>query len=220
MGISKLFDFLQSFDSELFYYIDQFGIYIYIVLFAIVFGKTGFVILNFLPGDSLVFACGTLAAVGQLNIWVLFCLFFIATLVADSNNFFIGRLFRKIQHSKFQFLRIIPQHTLDKAKKFLEQYGNIAITFSRFIPLMRTMIPFIAGFTGYKYKEFFKYNAMGALSWTIVWLGTGFSLGNVSWVEENLLLTLLLITLLMFIPGIYGFMTQFYKRKQVQSKKS
>lgn len=216
MGITKFFDFLQSFDSEIFYYIDQFGIYIYIILFAIVFGKTGFVILNFLPGDSLVFACGTLAAVGQLNIWTLFFLFFFATLFADSNNFYIGRIFRKIQNNRFRFLQIIPQHTLDKAKKFLDQYGNIAITFSRFIPLMRTMIPFIAGFTGYQYKEFFKYNVMGAFSWTIIWLGTGFALGNVPWVEDNLMLTLILITLIMFIPGIYGFITQFHKNKSVE----
>lgn len=209
MSMSEIFELLNKLDSELYYYIDKFGIYIYFILFLIVFGKTGFVILTFLPGDSLVFASGTIAAVGELNIVILFLLFFIATSLADSNNFFIGRNFAKIPTEKIKF---IPLSTIDRAREFLDEYGKIAITFSRFIPLMRTMTPFIAAYTGHPYYHFVRYNIIGAFIWTTVWLGTGFALGNIPWVEENLFVTLMLITVIMFIPGIFGFISHFRKK--------
>ncbi|TSI08611.1 VTT domain-containing protein [Lysinibacillus sp. BW-2-10] len=212
MGLSDIFEFLRMLDTELYYYIDKLGLYIYFILFLIVFGKTGFVILTFLPGDSLVFASGTIAAIDQLNFFILFLLFFIATSLADSNNFFIGRMFSKVSSDKAMFLKIIPQTSIDKASEFLSDYDRVAITFSRFIPLMRTMTPFICGFTSYPYKSFVRFNVIGAFFWTSIWLGTGFALGNVAWIEENLLFTLSLITMMMFIPSIYGFLNQFRKK--------
>lgn len=212
MSLSEIFEFLRMLDSELYIYIDRFGIYIYLLLFLIVFGKTGFVIFTFLPGDSLVFASGAIAAVGELNGWILFILFFAATSLADSNNFLIGRTFNKIPTEKNLFSRLIPPSTIEKAREFLTEYDKIAITFSRFIPLMRTMTPFIAGFTGYPYKNFVRFNVLGAFIWTTVWVGTGFALGNIPWVEENLLFTLGLITVIMFVPSVYGFISHFHKK--------
>ncbi|MFL0507249.1 DedA family protein [Ureibacillus sp. 179-F W5.1 NHS] len=217
MSMSEIFELLNKLDSELYYYIDKFGIYIYFILFLIVFGKTGFVVLTFLPGDSLVFASGTIAAVGELNILLLFFLFFIATVLADSNNFFIGRNFGKIPTEK---IKLISLSTIERAREFLTEYDKIAITFSRFIPLMRTMTPFIAGYSGYPYFNFVRYNVIGAFIWTCVWLGTGFALGNIQWVEENLFVTLLLITLFMFIPGIFGFISQFRKKHTAVAENS
>jgi len=220
MSISEIFELLRMLDSELYYYIDQFGIYIYLLLFLIVFGKTGFVILTFLPGDSLVFASGTIAAVGELNLFILFILFFVATSLADSNNYLIGRTFKKIPTEHSFLPKIIPQASINKASEFLDEYDRIAITFSRFIPIMRTLTPFIAGVTGHPYKNFVRYNVVGAVLWTFIWLGAGFGLGNIHWVEENLLFTLTLITVLMFIPSIYGFISHFYKRNSAITKNS
>ncbi|HWK22369.1 MAG TPA: VTT domain-containing protein [Ureibacillus sp.] len=220
MSMSEFFMFLRMLDSELYYYIGEYGIYIYLLLFLIVFGKTGFVILSFLPGDSLLFASGAIAAVGELNFITLLILLFLATTLADSNNYLIGRAFKSIPEEKNFLTKIIPQTSIDKASDFLIEYDKVAITFSRFIPLMRTLIPFIAGFTGYSYNNFVRYNLMGALVWTFVWLGTGFGLGNIPWVEENLLFTLVLITVIMFIPSIYGFIAHFYKKNSPLTKNS
>ncbi|SOC05176.1 membrane-associated protein [Ureibacillus xyleni] len=212
MSIPNILDFLHRLDSELYGYIDQLGLFIYLILFLIVFGKTGFVILTFLPGDSLVFASGTIAAMDRLSVFILFILFFSATSFADSNNYLIGKTLSKFSSNRKLFLKIIPQTSIEKAKEFLLEYDRVAITFSRFIPLMRTMTPFICGFTGLPYKNFVRYNVIGALIWTTIWLGTGFALGNVPWIENNLLFTLSCITMIMFIPSIYGFLTQFRKK--------
>ncbi len=213
MDISEILELLRMLDSELYTYINKYGIYIYFVLFFIVFGKTGFVLLTFLPGDSLVFASGTIAALDRLNFFILFIIFFIATTLADSNNYLIGRTLNKIPHEKNVLFKLIPQTTLDKASEFLIEYDKIAITFSRFIPLMRTMTPFIAGFTTHPYRNFIRYNTIGAFIWTAVWLTTGFALGNIPWVENNLFFTLSLITLAMFIPSVYGYFSHFKKKK-------
>lgn len=210
MDISELFELLRMLDSELYTYINKYGMYIYLLLFLIVFGKTGFVVFTFLPGDSLVFASGTIAALDKLNVYFLFILFFIATTLADSNNYLIGRLVNKF--SSKNIMKLIPQSAIEKASDFLIEYDKIALTFSRFIPLMRTLTPFVAGFTNHPYRNFVSYNSIGALIWTTVWLGTGFALGNLPWVENNLLFTLSLITVIMFIPTIYGFFTHLKKK--------
>lgn len=217
--MSELFELLRMLDSELYTYINKYGMYIYLLLFSIVFGKTGFVIFTFLPGDSLVFASGTLAALDKLNIFLLFILFFTATTLADSNNYLIGRLVNKFSSKKY-LMKLIPQSAIDKASNFLLEYDKVAITFSRFIPLMRTLTPFVAGFTNHSYRNFVSYNIIGALIWTTVWLGTGFGLGNIPWVENNLLFTLSLITLIMFIPSIYGFLSHLKKKNASITKSS
>lgn len=209
----EMLDFLRMIDQELYSYIKKYGLYIYIVLFAIVFTKTAFVVLTFLPGDSLVFASGTLAAIDKLDFFTLFLLYFIATCLADSNNFLIGRTIHKFSTNKRFSFRFIPQQAVDKARQFLDNYDRVAITFARFVPLMRTMTPFVAGYTGFSYAKFVRYNLVGGLLWVIVWLGSGYLLGNIQWVEENVMLTLLLISLLVIIPTIFAYIKQFIKRK-------
>lgn len=213
MTFVDIIEFLRMLDSELYYYIKKFGIYIYFLLFAIVFSKTAFVILTFLPGDSLVFASGTLAAIDKLNIIALFCLYFVATALADSNNFLIGRTMGKIPNNQKVVLRFLPDQAILKARDFLESYDRIAITFSRFVPLMRTMTPFVAGYTGFSYWKFVRFNVIGALLWTTIWVGTGYVLGNIPWVEENLFFTLGLISILVFIPTVFAYIKQFKKKK-------
>lgn len=215
MTFIDIIEFLRMLDSELYYYIKKFGIYIYFLLFAIVFSKTAFVILTFLPGDSLVFASGTLAAIDKLNIIVLFCLYFVATALADSNNFLIGRTMGKIPNNQKVVLRFLPDQAILKARDFLESYDRIAITFSRFVPLMRTMTPFVAGYTGFSYWKFVRFNVIGALLWTTIWVGTGYVLGNIPWVEKNLFFTLGLISTLVLIPTVFAYIKQFKKKKEL-----
>ncbi|MEK4229864.1 DedA family protein [Solibacillus sp. FSL H8-0538] len=214
MLLMDIIEFLRMLDTELYFYIKKFGVYIYFVLFAIVFSKTAFVILTFLPGDSLVFASGTLASIDKLNVAALFILYFVATTLADSNNFLVGRTMGKIADEKKLLLRFMPDQVLDRAHGFLESYDRIAITFSRFVPLMRTMTPFIAGYTGFSYWKFVRFNVVGGLIWTIVWLVSGYLLGNIRWVAENLLLTLSLISLAVFVPTVFAYVQQLMKKNR------
>lgn len=188
----EFLQFLREIDQIIFHYIDELGLLIYFLLFAVVFSKTAFVILTFLPGDSLVFTSGTLAAIDKLSLIALFFLFIIATTLADSVNYSIGKFFSK----KSFFIHFIPETAIERASNFLVSYDRVAITFSRFVPLMRTMTPFISGYTKFSYWTFLRYNFLGAILWTVVWLGSGYLLGNIPWVEENLVLTLTIITLL------------------------
>lgn len=213
MNITSFFDFLHLLDTELYFYIKEYGIYIYLMLFLIVFGKTGFVILTFLPGDSLIFACGTLAAVGHLNILYLLIIFFVAASLGDSSNYFIGKSLKKVPNEKSRMSKFIPNSALKNSKEFLDEYDKIAITFSRFVPIMRTLTPFIAGFSKYSYKKFVRYNVIGAFLWTFAWLSAGYILGNLRWVENNLLFTIALITLILIIPSFYGLLSQIYKKR-------
>ena len=150
------FTFLKTIDTELYRYIEEYGFAMYIVLFFIIYAKTAFVVLTFLPGDSTVFASGTIAATGHLNSWLLFLLFFLATIIGDAQNYKIGIMIKraKAKSRRFSPLTYIPEKTITRATDFLERYGKIAITFSRFVPLMRTTVPLVSGFTSFKFRDF------------------------------------------------------------------
>ena len=153
-----ILQFLRGIDQVLFYYIKELGIYIYFLLFAVIFSKTAFIILTFLPGDSTVFTSGALAALGKLDLILLFILFILATTLADSNNYLIGKSVRKIPPNRNIFMRFMSEQATEKAHQFLIDYDRVAITFSRFVPLMRTMTPFISGYTGFSYWTFLRFN--------------------------------------------------------------
>lgn len=210
-----LFDiiqFLREIDQVIFHYIEELGLYVYLILFAIVFTKTAFVVLTFLPGDSTVFTSGTLAAMGKLDLLVLFILFIVATTLADSNNYLIGKLVRKIPPKGNLIMRVISEEKTEKALHFLESYDRVAITFSRFVPLMRTMTPFISGYSNFSYSTFLRYNFLGAVLWTTVWLGAGFILGDIPWVEQNLVLTLSIITVIVLLFTAFAYLRQTKKK--------
>lgn len=212
--MEQFFLLLRNIDSSLHYYMDEYGAAIYILLFLIVYFKTALVILTFLPGDSMVFASGTLAAAGDLDIKSLFMLFAAATVLADSQNFFIGKQLGKLNSENHFLNRITSDKSIGKAKDFLSVYGRVAITASRFVPLMRTSVPFVSGYTGYDFRTFLSYNFIGGLVWTALWLTAGFILGNITWVEENLILTLMIVSSVAFIPAIIGFVKQYKKKKE------
>lgn len=205
MELYEVIEIIRTIDTDLKYYIDIYNVWIYIILFTIVYAKTAFVVTTFLPGDTIVFASATLAAMGHLNIWLLLIGFFVATIVGDNQNFSIGRMIDAIPKKHSLLKRSLPSTIVDKEKAFLEKYGYIAITFSRFIPLMRTMMPFTSGYIRYPYRNFVLFNMAGAILWSLVWSSTGYILGNISWVGENLMLTLVLISTTAIMPTIIEF---------------
>ncbi|MFF5993649.1 DedA family protein [Lysinibacillus sp. KU-BSD001] len=215
MSFAEVIEFLRMIDTELYYYIKKFGVYIYLLLFAVVFTKTAFIVLTFLPGDSLVFASGTVAAIGKLDVLTLFLVYFVATTLADSNNYLIGKLLGNVSQEKLNLFRFIPESAITRAKVFIENYDRIALTFSRFVPLMRTMTPFISGYTKYPYAKFIRFNMMGALLWTCVWLFAGYALGNIQWVADNLMFTLLLISAFVLVPTIYAYFKQMLHNRKL-----
>lgn len=212
--MEQIIQLSRNIDTSLHYYLDAYGAVIYVLIFLVVYFKTAFVVLTFLPGDSTVFASGTLAAIGDLEIKVLALLFIIATTLGDSQNFLIGRLVGKLNSDRNFFLKFISEKTVNKARNFLSGYGKIAISSSRFVPLMRTSIPFVAGYTGYAYRTFLTYNFIGGSIWAIFWLGAGYLLGNFKWVEDHLFLSLLIVSSTAFIPTVLGFMNQYKKKNE------
>lgn len=213
-----LFDiiqYLRDIDQIIFHYINEHGIFIYFLLFAVIFSKTAFVILSFLPGDSTLFTSGTLAAMDKLDLMILFILFILATSLADSNNYYIGKTFNKFPIQSRLLKHFLSEQTIEKAHEFFMENNRIAITFSRFFPFTRTMIPFVSGYTGFSYRTFLRYNFLGAVVWTTVWLFSGFLLGKIPWVEANLVLTISLISIIGFgITGI-AYLKQVKKKQKV-----
>lgn len=205
MELNEALEIIRTIDTNLKYYVAKFDIWIYVILFLVVYAKTAFVITTFLPGDSTVFASATLAAMGYLNIWVLLAGFFIATSLGDHQNRFIGKMLGNMTVKHPLVKKAISPKLVVRAKRFLETYGQVAITFSRFIPLMRTMTPFIAGYTTYPYHHFFVFNFVGAVCWTLLWSGTGLLLGNIQWVADNFVFTLMLISAIAIVPSMIGF---------------
>ena len=202
---------MKQIDVTIYHFLDNYGYLVYLLLFLIIYCKTAFIVLTFLPGDATVFVSGALVALGQLNFTVLIVLLFIATVLGDTQNYFIGRFGRKVTGK----WRLIPKATLQSAKDFFDNYGHKAILFARFIPLMRTTIPFVIGYTNYKWQVFITYNSFGAIIWVGLWLIAGFLLGQIPVVEQNMALSLFIISCIPFIPPIIFYIVRTYKRKRI-----
>jgi len=212
----EIFDLIKTIDENLYFYVKKYGTTIYTILFFVVFFKTALVITPFFPADSLMFASGTLAAVGLLDIKWLIVIFLIAGILGDSQNFFIGYSIKKTKKptSSF-FFQKISGTAFEKATNFIQKYDIVAITFSRFILFVRTLIPFIAAYTKYPYTKFLFFNSIGAILWVAVWLGTGFLLGNIPIVANNLTLSLFILTIIVFIPAIIAYLRQHKRLKKL-----
>ena len=202
---------MRQIDVAIHHFLENYGYLVYFLLFLIIYCKTAFIVLTFLPGDATVFVSGALVALGQLNLMLLIVLLFIATVLGDTQNYFIGRFGRKVTRG----WRLIPKSTLQSAKDFFKKYGHRAILFARFIPLMRTTIPFITGYTNYAVQVFITYNSLGAIIWVGLWLSAGFLLGQIPIVEQNMALSLFIISCIPFIPPIVFYIVRTYKRKRI-----
>jgi len=198
-----VFNFILHIDTHLGAIIANYGALTYMVLFLIVFAETGFVFTPFLPGDSLLFAAGAFAALGSFNIFFLIGMFWVAAFLGDTANYWIGHFFgqKLIDNPKIP----INQSHIDKTQKFYDKHGGKTIFLARFIPIVRTFAPFVAGIGKMEYKKFITYNATGALAWVVGFTVLGYFFGNFPTVKENFSIVVIAIVLLSVAPIIIEF---------------
>jgi len=200
---SLIFNFILHIDTHLGQIIENYGTLSYLFLFLIVFAETGFVFTPFLPGDSLLFAAGAFAALGSFNIVFLLGIFWLAAFLGDTTNYWIGHFFgqKLIDNPKIP----INQKHIDKTQKFYDKHGGKTIFLARFIPIVRTFAPFVAGIGKMEYKKFILYNATGGLTWVFGFTLLGYFFGNFPTVKENFSLVVVAIILLSVAPIIVEF---------------
>jgi len=211
--LSQIVDAILHVDTYLQFIVNEYSALTYLLLFLIIFIETGIVIAPFLPGDSLLFAAGALAALGYFKIGILYIIVFIAAVLGDAFNYRIGkyigpRIFRK--KSSFFF----NKEYLIKAQTFYERYGKKTIILARFIPIIRTFAPFVAGIGRMPYRIFLVYNVIGAFLWCSLFIFGGFLLGNITWVKEHFELLVIGIILVSMIPLIKEIISFLSKRKK------
>ena len=199
-----LIDFFLHLDRHLTEFVAAYGPWVYALLFAIVFAETGLVVTPFLPGDSLLFAAGAIAATGALDVRLLLVLLIIAAIAGDAVNYAAGRavgprVFRSTDRSSF-WHRALNRDHLDRTHAFFEKYGGKAVVLGRFVPIVRTFVPFVAGAGAMTYSRFAFYNVIGAILWVGVCTLAGFGFGNVPVVKDNFTLVALGIVAVSVLP--------------------
>jgi membrane-associated protein len=204
-------DFVLHFDKHLLDFVQAYGVWVYGILFAIVFAETGFVVTPFLPGDSLLFAAGALAATanGGLNGWILFGLLAFAAFSGNAVNYAVGRQIGPrvfvATDTRSGLGRLMNRQYLDRAHAFFEQYGGKAIVLGRFVPIVRTFVPFVAGAAQMTPASFVAYNAIGAVAWVGLCVLAGVLFGNVPVVKNNFSLVTIGIVFVSVLPMIVEF---------------
>lgn len=197
---------------DLFVHVDQhlntlialFGVWTYVILFAIIFAETGLVVTPFLPGDSLIFAVGSIAALGTLNIWAVYALLLVAAVAGDSFNYWIGARFgRRILERTGG--RLVRKEHVEKTEAFFAKHGAKTIVLARFMPIVRTFAPFVAGIGRMPYGTFITYNVVGGFVWVTLFTWGGYWFGNIPWVRHNFEYVILGIVATSFIPPIGEF---------------
>jgi membrane-associated protein len=209
MQIIRYFiDFILHIDIHLAELINSYGILVYGILFLIIFLETGLVVTPFLPGDSLIFASGALAAIGSLNPFLIFGLIALAAILGDTVNYWIGHYFGQkiLANPKIP----INQEHIDKTNVFFAKHGGITIVLARFMPFIRTFAPFVAGIGKMNYPKFLFYNVIGGLSWVGLFTFAGYFFGNVPFVKHNFSLVIMVIIFISVLPAL----SQVLKRKR------
>jgi len=202
MNFLQLVDFLIHVDKYVIFFVQQYGLWVYLILFLIVAVETGIVIMPFLPGDSLIFIAGTFAAAGVLNIFLVFAVFALAAIVGDTMNYWIGEfLGNKIIMNR----NLIKPEYLERTKQFYEKHGGKTIILARFVPIIRTFAPFVACIGKMNYIKFLSYNVIGAILWVAVFSAAGYFLGGFAIVKNNLTLFAIGIVILSIMPAVIEF---------------
>ncbi|TAK08672.1 MAG: DedA family protein [Candidatus Manganitrophaceae bacterium] len=199
--IKTFIDLFLHLDRHLTSVFENYGLWTYLILFLIIFCETGLVVTPFLPGDSLLFGVGALAAGTSLNIGWLFILLSIAAILGDAVNYWIGHLLgpKVFQREDGRFLK---KEYLDRTHRFYEKYGGKTIIFARFVPIIRTFAPFVAGIGRMRYGHFALYNIVGGLLWISLFLFGGYFFGNIPVVKQNFTLVILGIIVVSILPGV------------------
>jgi membrane-associated protein len=221
--ISQALEYILHFDDHLKAICDAYGPWVYGILFLIIFAETGLVVTPFLPGDSLLFAAGAVAARpdAPLSIWVLAIVLLVAAILGDAANYAIGnfvgpRIFTAEDRSSF-WRRLLNRDHLLKAHAFYEKYGGKAVVLGRFVPIVRTFVPFVAGCGSMSYPQFAFFNVTGAMLWVGICLGAGYGFGNIPVVRENFELVVVGIVCISLLPILWGYLIARMERKRAEA---
>lgn len=211
--IHFLIDFVLHIDVHLDALVRDYGLWIYAILFLIIFCETGLVVTPFLPGDSLLFVAGTLSAIGSnhINVHLMLLLLIVAAILGDACNYTIGKFFGEKLFSNPDS-KIFKQSHLEKTHGFYERHGGKTIIIARFVPIVRTFAPFVAGMGRMHYGRFFSFNVVGGVCWVALFLYAGFFFGELEFVKKNLSLLIVVIIFVSLLPGIIEIIRQ--KRKK------
>jgi membrane-associated protein len=211
--VKFLFEFIMHIDVHLSEIIQNYGVWTYLILFLIIFCETGLVVTPFLPGDSLLFAAGTFAARGDFNAMWLSAILSIAAVLGDTANYWIGsfvgpRVFHK------EHVRFLNKEYLDRTHKFYEKYGGKTIIIARFVPIIRTFAPFVAGIGSMTYWHFISYNVIGGIVWILAFIFAGYYFGNIPMVKSNFTMVIFAIIIISVLPGVIEFIRQHKMNKK------
>lgn len=208
----ELFKHIIHLDFE--WLFQQYGTAVYVILFLVIFVETGVVVFPFLPGDSLLFTAGLFARLGYMDIAFLVLLLFVAAVLGDNTNYWIGRtLGLKVTHLKFRNKNIVKQEYLDKTHSFYEKYGIKTIIMARFVPIVRTFAPFVAGVAEMNYKKFLPFDILGGAIWILSLTFAGYFLGEFEWIRKNIELVALGIIFISILPIIIEYIKHKREKK-------
>jgi len=198
--IKSLIEFILHIDKHLGEIIKNYGTLTYFILFFIIFAETGFVFTPFLPGDSLLFAAGVFASLGSFNILILLSILILAAILGDTANYWIGHFFGEkiVTNPKIP----INQEHIEKTNRFFEKHGGKTIILARFVPIVRTFAPFVAGAGQMNYGKFISYNIIGGILWVSIFTLSGFFFGNIPFIRNNFSLVVIAIILISLVPMI------------------
>ena len=205
-------DLFLHLDKHLSVVIENFGMWTYLLLFLVIFVETGLVIMPFLPGDSLLFAAGAFAGLGSLNVVALLLLLSLAAILGDTVNYWIGHYIGPKVFSKNS--RFIKREHLERTQQFYEKHGGKTIVLARFVPIIRTFAPFVAGVGKMTYKHFITYNVVGGLAWVCLFTLVGFFFGNLQVVKDNFTLVIMAIIAISLLPALFEFLKTRLKSKE------
>jgi membrane-associated protein len=202
-----IIDLFVHLDRHLIWLLQHFGVWVYLIVFIVVFCETGLVVTPLLPGDSLLFGLGALAAIGNLNVAWLFVLLSIAAIAGDTVNYFIGKYIGpRVFHEDTS--RFFKREYLEKTHRFYEKYGGKTIVIARFMPIIRTFAPFVAGIGAMTYAKFIIYNVLGGITWVAVFIFGGYYFGNLPMVKNNFTLVIMAIIIISVMPGVIEYFRQ------------
>lgn len=217
--MERLIDFVMHIDTHLAELIANYGWWVYGILFAIIFIETGLVIMPFLPGDSLLFAAWSFAAIGSLNVWLIVGLLIVAAVLWDNVNYYIGRYFgHRLTNWKIRWRLLIKPEHLEKTHHFFEKHGDISIVLARFVPIVRTLAPFVAGIGKMNHIKFFMYNVIGWIIWIVLLTFAGYFFGQNPRVQKNFEVVIFLIIFISILPMIIPLVTHKIKSWRKKNK--
>src|SRR5690606_21649059 len=213
MDIAQVIDIFLHLDKHLAAVVEQFGPWVYAILFAIIFVETGLVVMPFLPGDSLLFVAGAIAAIGGMDLALLMFLLTLAAILGDAVNYSVGHWVGPKVFG-WEQSRFFNKAAFDRTHQFYERHGGITIIVARFLPFVRTFAPFVAGVAQMTYAKFALYNVIGAMLWVIGLTGLGYLFGNTEWVQANFSLVALALIIVPGLPAVFEVVRHLLRRRR------